>query len=308
MWHLVRCFIVEFSNWTIVDQPLHPSYRVWRDLCDVDSFRDETSDDPDPVFHRSFVLAGVRACEIGLNAEHPRHILMTAERLVVVEGDGMDRIRHIAQRFCQSLLDPFAMLAVEFANLGVKRRPVGDHQYGALSVPAHHQIRLKVTRAYPISHDIRPLFDGDTTRNRTPGILDPATLAAPATMLQAAVKAMVGTVCGLMASLAIPYPLIQALMAYRTQTRLTTDGTDDLRAPFVMDQPVGSLFLHSLREPYPLGLLLMASLRSGLSLDGRIGVGTPPPRRRVTPQFSAYRGGMNPDGLCNRFLTHSCLA
>lgn len=66
---MVRCFIVEFSYRTIVDQPLHPSYRVRRDLGDVGSFRDETSDDPDPVFHRPLVLAGVRACEIGLYSE-----------------------------------------------------------------------------------------------------------------------------------------------------------------------------------------------------------------------------------------------
>lgn len=199
------------------------------------------------------------------------------------------------------------MLALEFANLGVKRRPVGDDQYGALSVPTHHQVCLKVSRTYPVSHDLGPLLDRDTTRNRPSGILDPATFAAPATMLQEAVKSMVGTVYGLMASLAIPYPPIQALMAYRTQTRMTTDGADDLRAPFVMDQPMGSLFLHSLREPNTLGLLLMASLRSCLSLDGRIGAGTPPPRRRVAPQFPAYRGGMYPNGLCNRFLTHACL-
>ncbi len=129
-----------------------------------------------------------------LNAEYPRYLLMPAESLVVVEGDGMDRIRHIAQRFCQCLLHPFAMLAVDFANLGVKRRPVGDKQYGALSVPTHHQVCLKVTRSYQITHDVRPLLDGDTTRNRPSGVLDPATFVASAPMLQKAVNSVVGTV------------------------------------------------------------------------------------------------------------------
>ncbi len=296
---MVRCSKVEFYSWSVIDQPFHPSYRVRRDYGDVGSFRDETSDDPDPVFHRPLVLAGVRSGEIGLNAEYPRYILMTAESLVVVEGDGMDRIRQIAQRFCQSLLYPFAMLAMEFANLGVKRRPVGDNQYGAFLVPADHQVCLKVTRPYPITHDVRPLLDGDTTRNRPSGVLDPATFEAPAPMLQEAVRYVEGTVYVLMASLASPYPLIQALMAYRTKTRLTTDGADDLWAPFVMYQPMGSLFLHFLREPCQLGHLLMASLRSSLSVNGRIGACTPSPRRRVAPQFPAYRGGVDPDGLCN---------
>ncbi len=112
-------------------------------------------------------------------------------------------------------------------------------------------------------------------------------------------KSVVGTVYGLMASLASPYALIQALMAYRTKTRLTTDGADDLWAPFIMDQPMGSLFLHSLCEPCQLGLLLMASLGSSLSMDGRIGAGTPTPRRGVAPQFPTYRGGVDPNGLCD---------
>lgn len=127
-------------------------------------------------------------------------------------------------------------------------------------------------------------------------------------MLQETVKTMEGTVYGLMTSLAIPYPPIQALMAYRTQSRMTTDGTDDLRAPFIMDQTMGSLFLHSLREPCPLGLLLIASLCSCQNLVGRIGAGTTPPRRSVAPKFPAYRGGLYPNGLCNRFLTHACLS
>ena len=83
----------------IVDQSLYPSNRVGRDLVDVGPFLDETSDDSDPVFHRPLVLARVRTGEIGLNAVHLRHLPMTAERFVVVEGDGMDRIRHITQRF-----------------------------------------------------------------------------------------------------------------------------------------------------------------------------------------------------------------
>ena len=224
---------------------------------------------------------------------------MTAESLVVVEGDGMDRIGQITQRFCQCLFYPIAMLAMEFANLGVKRRPVGDNQYGAFSVPTHHQVCLKVTRSYPITHDVRTLLDGDTTRNRPSGVLDPDTLAASAPMLQEAVKSVVGSVYGLVASLASPYPLIQTFMAYRTQTRLTTEGADDLWAPFVMDQPMGSLFLHSLREPCQLGLLLMASLGSSLIMDGRIDAVTPTPRRGVAPQFPAYRGGVDPDGLCD---------
>jgi hypothetical protein len=127
------------------------------------------------------------------------------------------------------------MLAMDFANLGVKRRAVGDDQYVALSVPTHHQICLKVTRSYPITYDVRPLLDGDTTRNRPSGVIDPATLAASAPMLQEAVKSVVGTVYGLMASLASPYPLIQTFMAYRIQTSLTTDGADDIWAPFVLD-------------------------------------------------------------------------
>ncbi len=93
------------------------------------------------------------------------------------------------------------MLALEFSNLGVKRRPVGVDQYGALSVPTHHQVCLKVTQSYPVPHDVRPLLDGDMTRNHPSGILEPATLAAPATMLQKAVKTMVLTIYGLMASL-----------------------------------------------------------------------------------------------------------
>ncbi len=307
LWHLVRCFIVEFSNWMIVDQPLHPSYRIRRDLGDVGPFRDETSDVSDPVFHRSLDLACVRACEIGLNAEYPRYLLMTAESLVVVEGDGMDRIGLIVQRFCQSLFYPFAILSMEFANLGVMRRHVGDDHYGTISFPAHHQICLKIIRTNPISHDIWPIRDRDTTRNRPSGIFEPATLTALATMFQEAMKTMVRTVYGLMASLASPYPLIQTFMAYRTQTRLTTDGDDVLWAPFVIDLPMVSLFLYSLCEPYQLGLLLMASLCPSLSLDGRMGTGTPPPRRGVAPQFPAYRGGVDPDGLCNRFLAHSCV-
>ncbi len=65
---MVRCFIVEFSYWTIVDQPLHPSNRIRRDFGDVGSFRDETSDDSDPVLRRPLILTGVRAGEIGLCA------------------------------------------------------------------------------------------------------------------------------------------------------------------------------------------------------------------------------------------------
>jgi hypothetical protein len=133
-----------------------------------------------------------------------------------------------------------------------------------------------------------------------------STCSGFSTMLQKAMKTMVWMVYGLMALLAFPYPPIQALMVYQTQTRLTTDGADELKAPFVMDQPMGSLFLQFLCEPYQLGLLLMASLCPSLSLDGRIGAGTPTPRRGVAPQFPAYRGGVDPDGLCNRFLTHSC--
>jgi hypothetical protein len=220
----------------------------------------------------------------------------------------MNMIRHITQRFFQILLYPYAMLVVEFSNLGVKCRPIGDDLYGALSIPTHHQDCLKVSRTYPISHDIRPLLDRDTIRNRPSGILESAMFAAPATMLQEAVKTMLGTVYGLMASRAIPYPPIQALMAYRTQYRMTTYGTDDLRAPFVMDLPMGSLFLHSLREQCPLGLLLMGSFHWSLSLVGRICGGTTPSRRSVTSQFPAYHRGMYPDGLCNRFLTHACVS
>lgn len=117
---------------------------------------------------------------------------MTAENLVVEDGDGMDRIRQIVQRICQSLLYPFAMIAVENSNLGVKRCSVGSDQYVALSVPAHNQVCLKVTWTYQISQDIRPLLDGDTNRNRSSGILEPATLAAPANMLQEAMNSMIG--------------------------------------------------------------------------------------------------------------------
>jgi hypothetical protein len=70
---------------------------------------------------------------------------------------------------------------------------------------------------------------------------------------------------------------------------------------------MGSLYLNSLRELIPLGILWMASLGSSLSLDGRIGAVTPNPKRGVAPQFSAYRGGIDPDGLYNRFLTLSCV-
>lgn len=303
---MVRCSLVEFSYRTIVDQPLHLSNRVRRDLGDIGPFRDETSDDSDPVFHRPLVLAGVWTGEIGLNAEHPRNLLMTAERLVVVERDGMDRMRHFAQCCYQSLLYPFAMLAVEFSNLGVKGRPVCDHQDGALPVPAHHQVGFVVSRTHPVSDNIRTLLDGHTTRYRPPGILDPATLAAPAPMLQEAVKSVVGAVFRLMASLTFPYPLIQALMAYRTQTRLTTDGADDLRTPSVMHQSLASLLIHAIREARSLRLLVMAPLRPKLSLAIRVGPGIPAPRRHVASKFPSYRGGMDPDGLCNRFLADSC--
>ncbi len=86
---MVRCFIVEFFYRTLVDQSLHPSYRIRTNVGYVGSFRDETSDDSEPVFHRPLVLPSVRAGEIGINAEYPRYILMIAESLVVVEGDGM---------------------------------------------------------------------------------------------------------------------------------------------------------------------------------------------------------------------------
>ena len=232
---------------------------------------------------------------------------MTAERLVVVEGDGMDRVRHFAQCCYQSLLYPFAMLTVEFSNLSVKGRPVCDHQDGALPVPAHHQVGFVVSRTHPVSDNIRTLLDGHTTRYRPPGILDPATLAAPAPMLQEAVKSVVGAVYRLMTSLAFPYPLIQALMAYRTQTRLTTDGADDLRTPSVMHQPLASLLLHAIREAHSLLLLVMALLRPGMSLDSRVGPGIRALRRHVASQFPAYRGGVDPDGLCDRLLAHSCV-
>ncbi len=83
---LVRCSIVEFSDRSVIDQPLHPSHRVRSDLSDVGPFRDQTSDDPDLVFHRSLVMASVRAGETGLYSEQPRHLVMTAESLVGVEG------------------------------------------------------------------------------------------------------------------------------------------------------------------------------------------------------------------------------
>jgi hypothetical protein len=160
---------------------------------------------------------------------------MTAVNLIVVEGDGMDRIRHMALRFCQCLLYPFAMLPIEFANLGVKSRHVGEIQYRGLSVPTHHQVCLKVTQSYPIIHDVRPLLDGYTIRNRPSEVLAPATIAAYAFMLQEAMKCMVCKVYSIMASSANPYPMIQTFIAYRTQTSLTTDDADDLWAPFIMD-------------------------------------------------------------------------
>ncbi len=110
---------------------------------------------------------------------------------------------------------------------------------------------------------------------------------------------MVGTVYGIMASLTSPYALIQALMAYWTQPRLTTNDASYLKSPFLMDQPMGNLFLYPLHEPCKLDLPLMAALPSSPSLDGRTGSGTPPQRRPDAPQFHAYHGGMYPDGLCN---------
>jgi hypothetical protein len=189
----------------------------------------------------------------------------------------------------------------------VKGRPVGDDQDGALPVPAHHQVGFVVSRTHPLSDNARQLLDGHTTRYRPSGNLDPATLAASASMLQEAVKSVVWAVYRLMASLAIPYPLIQALMAYRTQTRLTADGADDLSAPSVMHQPLASLLLHAIREARRIRLLVMALLRPGKSLDGRVGPGIPAPRRHIASQFPAFRRRVAPDGLCDRFLTHSCV-
>jgi hypothetical protein len=126
-------------------------------------------------------------------------------------------------------------------------------------------------------------------------------------MLQEAVKSVKGTIYGLMTSLAIPYPLEDTLMAYRTQTRLSTDGADDLRAPSVMHQPLASPLLHAILEVRRLRLLMVALLRPGMSLDSRVSPGIPAPRRHVASKFAAYRGGMEPDGLCDRFLAHSCV-
>ncbi len=53
-------------------------------------------------------------------------------------------------------------------------------------------------------------------------------------MLQEAVKAMSGKVYGIISSLVSQFPLIQALVAYRTQTLFTTVGAPDLKAPFII--------------------------------------------------------------------------
>ncbi len=82
-------------------------------MVKVGLFREKSSDNPDTVFNRSFVLTSVRSGKECISFERLAYLSVQTESLIVIKSDGFRRIWIFLNRLYDSLLNKAGMFATK---------------------------------------------------------------------------------------------------------------------------------------------------------------------------------------------------
>ena len=172
---------------------------------------------------------------------------------------------------------------------------------------SNHEIDFNVSQTGSTVHDLGPLRDRCTSGDDTPGLLPIASFMASTPVFQVKVKPFESFFPLSVPVFGVPDPLVKALMADRTFSRLNSLFADDLRTPFLVLEHLSRIFLHLVVKLQQLGLDLMTLIGFRLGSLCLVEACIPTSSGRISPQLPRDGRGMDSDLLGYKFLLDSCL-